>query len=201
MNKIPTIFDRDWDGDRAVVPRWAPEFAALVRSLDEDDLVAESAVATEKLDGTNIRITVRAGTCVRVEKRRNPSKQQKRDGISEPWYVDASADDPADRFIFEAVANAVLLDAPDGEWPAEAIGPKIQGNPLALDHHEVVLFSLGRAPILRDVPTDFDELREWLPSQRSALNPDVPIEGVVWHWPDGRMAKIKTADFKLAGLR
>jgi hypothetical protein len=40
-----------------------------------------------------------------------------------------------------------------------------------------------------DVPRDFDGLRDWL----SLVN----IEGLVWHHPDGRMAKIKLRDFGL----
>jgi hypothetical protein len=41
-------------------------------------------MATEKIDGTNIRITLRNNTIVRVEKRRNPNKQEKANGITEP---------------------------------------------------------------------------------------------------------------------
>ena len=38
-----------------------------------------------------------------------------------------------------------------------------------------------------DVPRTFDGLREWLH--------DRDIEGLVFHHPDGRMAKIKLRDF------
>ena len=46
----------------------------------------EEAIATEKLDGMNIRLTIRSGGVVRVEKRRNPSKVQKLKRIVEPCH-------------------------------------------------------------------------------------------------------------------
>src|SRR4051812_34505083 len=101
MFKVPTVFDRDWEGDRGVVPK------VLVNP--------GGSIATEKLNGSNVRVTVRTdanslAVAVRLEKRRNPTKDQKRDGITEPWYVDASRDEPADRFLFEALDNTPLLD-------------------------------------------------------------------------------------------
>ena len=68
MKKIKTIFDRDWDGDKTVIDK-------LSEGISVEDLI--SAVATEKLDGMNVRATIRNGTCVRLEKRRNPDKIQK----------------------------------------------------------------------------------------------------------------------------
>jgi hypothetical protein len=199
MRKTPTIFDRDWDGNRGVV-------AKLV--------VWPSHDATEKLDGTNVRVTVRSEIPVRLEKRRNPSKDQKRDGIEEPWYVDASRDDPADRFLFEALAGRSLEGVPDGEWSAEAVGPKIQGNPLKLTDHRLFFFDRDRlppgvcVPALEDVPVlawpdgekdagevFFDALRDYLITARSSVNPEVGIEGIVWHGDDG-WAKLKLKDYK-----
>jgi hypothetical protein len=42
---------------------------------------------------------------------------------------------------------------------------------------------------LQSAPRTFDALREYLKPQ--------DIEGIVWHHPDGRMAKIKKRDFGL----
>jgi hypothetical protein len=184
MHKTPTIFERDWDGNRGVIDRYA---------VDPERL--RTATATEKLDGTNVRLTVRNRTLVRLEKRRNPSKLEKAKGIEEPWYVDADEHSPDDRFIWEAARHTDLAEVPDGEWAGEALGPKIQGNPLGLSAHVVVLFSLGQAPELEDVPTTFAELRAWLPRQASRYGTG-PIEGVVWHCGDGTMMKIKAKDFK-----
>lgn len=212
MLKVPTVFDRDWEGDRGVIPK------LLVHPTHG------YSPATEKLNGSNVRVTVRTdasspgepnslAVAVRLEKRRNPTKEQKRDGITEPWYVDASRDEPADRFLFEALDNTPLLDVPEGEWSAEAVGPKVQGNPLKLEEHRLFFFDLHRlpqdvcvpvldgVPVLEEFPSQeattlfFHRLYEYLRDARSMVNPEVGIEGIVWH---GNMhwAKIKRADFK-----
>lgn len=189
MKKIKTIFDRNWEGNRKVNQQLAVEFNF------------EEAVATEKLDGMNIRVTVRQGTIVRVEKRRNPSKKQKQAGITEPWYVDAHEDDPADKWIFDAVQHTDFTAVPDGEWSGEAIGPSIQGNPLQLEQHQVFLFSLAdwrKKITLEDAPHTYDALQAYLATQKSAIGNDCLMEGIVWHHPNGTMVKIKRKDFAKA---
>lgn len=185
MEKIPTIFKRDWDGNRAVVNEYAQEFDF------------SNAIATEKLDGMNVRVTIRNGGPVRLEKRRNPNKEQKKDGIIDPWYVDADPNSSEDKYLFVALLNTNFKHIPDGEWSGEAIGPKIQGNPLDMENNCIYLFSLMKVPFFLDCPNTFDELKEWLPKQESFIVTNHrKIEGIVWHWPDGKMAKIKTNDFK-----
>lgn len=211
MRKVPTIFDRDWSGNSGVIEKLIVHPGA--------------AIATEKINGTNVRVTIRTdaqepggpssfAVPVRLEKRRNPSREQKADGITEPWYVDARRDDPADQYLFQALAATPLLDIPEGEWSAEATGPKIQGNPLKLDQHRLLFFDLDRlpgelcVPVLVDCPSliypvvgdldvklFFDALQSYLDTTHSQVNPEVGIEGVVWHGGDG-WAKIKRADFK-----
>lgn len=188
MEKIPTIFDRNWEGNRKVNEKLA------VENFD-----FENAIATEKLDGTNVRVTVRNHIVVRVEKRRNPNKAQKAKGIVDPWYVDASEEDKADVYIFEAVKNTDFSNVPDGEWSAEALGKKIQGNPLNLEGHTLFLFSLSewRERVKFDnVPTTFEALKKWLPEQKTKFGNDTGIEGIVWHnAKTGEMCKIKLKDF------
>lgn len=184
MQKIPTIFERDWEGNRGVTNKYVVD--------SEKFLIAK---ATEKLDGTNVRVTVRNHTAVRLEKRRNPDKIQKHKGITEPWYVDAFENEPSDKWLYDALKNTDLSEIPDGEWSGEAVGVNIQGNPLGLDKNVIVFFSLGQAPVLEGVPTTFEELREWLPKAQSKYGTGA-IEGVVWHCDDGSMMKIKTKDFK-----
>ena len=188
MKKIRTIFDRNWETDRKINSK-----------LIVTDFNFEDSIATEKLDGMNVRITVRNETVVRVEKRRNPNKTQKQNGIQDPWYVDAIASDKADSYIFEAVENTDLSGIPDGEWSAEALGEKIQGNPLNLIGHTLFIFSLSswkERVIYKDVPIEFEELKDWLPKQKSIFGNDCGIEGIVWHnQKTGEMCKIKAKDF------
>ena len=103
MEKIPTIFERNWEGNRGVIDK-------IVVDIEK----VESAVATEKLDGTNVRVTVRNHTCVRLEKRRNPDKIQKFKGIKDPWYVDADEFDAQDKWIYDALKNTDLTQITDG---------------------------------------------------------------------------------------
>jgi len=186
MKKIKTIFDRDWEGKRGVINKYV--------NTDADDL--KCLTPTEKLDGTNVRLTIRNHQVVRIEKRRNPNKKQKAQDIKEPWYVDADEFSPQDKYLFEAVKNRDYNDIDDGEWSGEAVGPKIQGNPLNLEKHTICLFSCEEAPILENVPTTFEGLKEWLPKQKSKFGNDCGIEGIVWHYDCKPIFKIKCKDFK-----
>lgn len=152
-------------------------------------------IATEKIDGTNVRVTVRNHTAVRLEKRRNPDKIQKHKGISDPWYVDAFENEPSDKWIYDALRNTDLSDIPDGDWSGEAVGTNIQGNPLNLDKNTIIFFSLAQAPVFENVPTSFDGLKEWLPKQKSGIGKDCGIEGIVWWNSEEAMGKIKLKDF------
>jgi len=154
----------------------------------------KGAKATEKLDGMNVRLTIRNGTCVRLEKRRNPDKIQKYKGIIEPWYID-TAISSEDKWLNDALKNTDLTSLPDGEWSGEAVGTNIQGNPLNLPTNRIVFFTLGQVPIHENAPTSFEELKEWLPKQKSKYGNDCGIEGIVWHCENGEMYKIKLKDF------
>jgi len=65
MEKIRTMFDRNWHGNRKVNSK-----------LIVTDFDFENAIATEKLDGVNVRVTVRNEIVMRVEKRRNPTNSK-----------------------------------------------------------------------------------------------------------------------------
>ncbi|WP_181771112.1 RNA ligase family protein [Amycolatopsis pittospori] len=186
MEKIPTLFERD------------EHFHVIDRPRAECAWVFDGAgVGTEKLDGTNVRLTVRSGRLVRVEKRRNPSKTQKQQGIVDGWYVDTVGGSADDKWILAAAENTDVSGWSDGEHPCEALGPRIQGNPLGLEDHRCVPFDL-QAPTLAEVPRDYHELRDFLATLDSRFSPGHLAEGVVFHHPDGRRAKIKRKDFPSA---
>ena len=201
MHKIPTIFERaepDEQGRRPVIPVINPLAAWVWDDMERNYIV------TEKLDGTNVRLTVRQGEVVRVEKRRNPKREQKERGILDPWYVDASRDNPQDRWIFLAVDGTDTSVWVDGEHCCEALGPSIQGNPLGFEEHRCIPFNLWRGTLeymtfveehLASAETLFEYLRDILPRCQSIFPPHKEIEGLVIHHRDGRKAKIKTKDF------
>lgn len=187
MKKIKTIFKRNWEGNREVINEYIDD------SLPE---ILKDAISTEKLDGINVRVTIRNGEAVRLEKRRNPNQIQKVKDIEEPWYVDANEYAPEDKWLFDALKNTDVSTLPDGEWNGEVVGKNIQGNPLNLENNRIVFFSLGQAPVFENVPVDYEGLREWLPRQKSKYGNNCGIEGIVWHCKNGEMFKIKVKDFK-----
>jgi hypothetical protein len=185
MEKIPTIFVRDKNNG-----------GKITETVYEgcEWVFAGEGTATEKIDGTNVRLTIRSNTCVRLEKRCNPTKVQKAKGVIEPWYTDADQNDPADKYIYAAIEGTDLSEWPDGEHCAEAIGPSIQGNPLGLERHTLVPFNL-KIPSFDNVPRSFEGLKYFLSVCDSKYSPGHPIEGIVFHHQDGRRAKIKRKDF------
>jgi len=181
MRKIPTVFVRE---GRHVVDEVTPGCEWVLNGY---------GVATEKLDGTNVRLTVRCGQVVRVEARRNPSKDQKGVGIFEPWYRDAGG--PTDKWITMAVECTDVRDWPDGEHCCEAMGPKIQGNPLGLETPVCYPFNL-RPPLAGKPGLTFEGMRAFVVNLDSTYSPGHVSEGLVFHHEDGRRAKIKQRDFE-----
>lgn len=83
---------------------------------------------------------------------------------------------------------------PDGEYICEAIGLCIRGNPLALSK-SVCVPILMNATLYKKIPRTYNELKYILQTLNSIFSPGHLAEGIVFHHPDGRMAKIKRSDF------
>jgi hypothetical protein len=183
MEKIPTIFDRGSD------------FRVVDKIREGCEWVfGGEGTATEKLDGTNVRLTIRAGQCVRLEKRRNPTPIQKKSGIIDGWYVDADEFGKDDKWIYDAMKKTDVSKWADGEHSCEALGPNIQGNPLGLSDHLCVPFNV-EVPQFDDFPRSYQGIRDALRTLESRYSPQHLAEGIVFHHPDGRRAKIKRKDF------
>lgn len=179
MEKIPTLFLRNPDNMTLVTQEVNPDAAWVLEGY---------GTPTVKKDGTNIRVTVQSGQCIHVEKRRNPTREEKATGV-EPGYVDASRDNPSDKHIFSAVDATRFHDWPDGAWSCEALGPKIQGG---ADGSVPWLYNFSVEPeyiLVQDIRT-FKDIQEYLAEHE--------IEGIVWHdRVHNRFAKIKRKDFGL----
>jgi hypothetical protein len=181
VRKIPTLFERDWEGDRSrVLPTADPECQWV---LDGE------GVPTRKWDGT--ACLVKDGRLFKRFDAKHgkvpPSDfmpaQPEPDPESGHWpgWVPV-ADKPADAAFREAWDGR---DLADGTY--ELLGPTVNGNPELLGRH--VLFRHG-AWMLPDIrPRTYVTLLAFLATAH--------IEGVVWHHPDGRMAKLKTRDLGL----
>lgn len=174
MKKTPTIFIRDMSRQPALVTPVLKDGCEWVQ--------AGEGIATLKHDGSCCMI--RDG---KLFKRRElkqgqfaPPDFEKADfdeetGKTVGWVpVGDSTDDKYHREAFTG--------QPDGSY--ELMGPKVQGNKENLPAHTLLPHGAVKLP---DVPTDFDGLRTYLGEHN--------IEGIVWHHPDGRLAKIKRKDF------
>jgi hypothetical protein len=84
-------------------------------------------------------------------------------------------DGPEDKWHHEALASVF---APVDGATYELVGPKINGNRDGFEGHILVRHG---ALVVDNVPREFTALGAWLGAH--------PIEGVVFHHPDGRMAK------------
>ncbi len=180
MDKIPTLFIRDPQNMKLVTREVNPDAAWVLEGY---------GTPTVKKDGTNVRVTVEEGQCIHVEKRRNPTREEKAAG-AEPGYVDAHRNDPADKHIFAAIDFTRFTDWPDGTWPCEALGPKIQGG---IEASVPCLYSFMIDPeyILVQGIRTFESIMGYLTTHE--------IEGMVWHDRiHERYAKIKRRDYGLA---
>lgn len=179
MNKIPTIFVRDMSRQPALV---MPEWVTGTEWVRDGE-----GVATRKYDGTSC--LVRDG---RLYKRR-----ELRSGDAPPPEFESLG---TDENTGKTVGWVPVGDGPEDRWHREAfngperfagtyelVGPKVQGNKDGFGMHTLLRHAI--ADKYEDAPRDFDGLKEWLAART--------IEGLVWHHPDGRMAKIKRRDFGL----
>jgi hypothetical protein len=176
MKKIPTLFERDWNGDRSRVVDQVHEGCEWV--------IAGEGVATRKIDGTS---------CL-VRKGELWKRRELRKGDAVPADFDLVDHDEE---TGKTVGWVPVGMGPEDKWHREAayedmaegtyelVGPKIQGNPEGYSQHRLVAhLSCQHYP---EAPRTFEGLKSFLSGQN--------IEGLVWHHPDGRMAKIKLRDF------
>lgn len=181
MQKIPTLFMRNHLARPAVLTdTYNPACLWVARG---------EGVATRKYDGTCV---LHEGAGVWLARREvKPGKD------APAGFIEVSRDtttgkrvgwEPAEQSPFWRYLQEALGDGDPAAWPSgtyELLGPKINGNPERSPGHW--LMSHSSAARLDDAPRDFEGLRSYLAH--------LPHEGIVWHHPDGRMAKIKRRDF------
>jgi hypothetical protein len=179
MKKIPTIFKRDPNNPKLITQEPHPECHWV--------FLGEGA-ATRKYDGT----------CCLIEQNRKLYKRREikprqhtpngffladydQNTDTKIGWVPVSPDNKEDKW------HLASFHPPYADGTYELVGPKIQGNPENYATH--TLIAHADAETYPNVPRTFDGLKEWLKNK--------DIEGLVFHHPDGRMAKIKKRDFQL----
>lgn len=179
MQKIPSLFKRDYEGTRLVYDE-VVEGCEWVQNGE--------GVATVKIDGTSCM--VQDGKLYKrydAKKGKTPPAgfiaAQEPDEVTGHWPGWVEVTDTKDNlWHMEAWLNSVMNGGlSDGTY--ELIGVKVQSNPYGLLGHKLVRH--GSEVI--DAPRTYAELKEWFATH--------VIEGIVWHHPDGRMCKIKRKDF------
>ena len=179
VNKIPTVFLRDPQDRKRTLPEVHPACQWVL---------AGEGTPTRKYDGTCVMLDDAGVWWARREVRPGrtrppgyrPVMTDEATGKTVGWEpIDQSA---YAKYHAEALA-AARNSLPPGTY--ELIGPKVNGNPEGVTGHELVRHD--DADVF-EVPRDFTGLREWL-----LAHPQ--YEGIVWHHPDGRRAKLKYRDF------
>lgn len=178
MKKIPTLFVRDPENRKLVTQEVNPGC---------EWVMAGEGVATRKYDGT----------CCLIEEGKLYKRREVKDGKPVPEdFREANydpvtkkrfgwvpvGDGPEDKYYWEAYGFSRPVP---GDGTYELCGPKVQGNPEEYDRH--FLIPHAHAHTYPGVSRTFEGIKEFLRTRK--------IEGLVFHHPDGRMAKIKKRDF------
>lgn len=176
MKKIPTLFELDWNGDKRRVVNQIHAGCEWVANGE--------GVATRKIDGTSC--LMRGGKMFKRRELREGdaappdfelATKDEETGKSVGWVlVDES---PENKYHMEAFDPSLQ----DGTY--ELVGPNVQKNLEKYEKHTLIKHL--DCEQYNDAPRTFDGLKSWLDG--------LDIEGLVFHHPDGRMAKIKLRDF------
>lgn len=196
MQKIPTVFKRNPDDMKHVTDEVNPECQWV---LDGE------GVATRKYDGTCVAYLEFEGSHGWYGRR-----EVKADKPLPPMFVEVNHDEVTDKKVgWEPIINSPFykfwmeaymspeskIVAEDGGLAVgtyELCGPKINGNPEGYESH--VLIKHSDAEVLNwtiNGSIDFGSLAHTV----QYLGEEHGWEGLVWHHPDGRMAKLKVRDF------
>lgn len=180
MQKIPTLFERD-EADRRHVTD--------VVTLGCEWVLAGEGIATRKYDGT----------CVMLDEggRWWARREVKPDKAAPANYVLVNLDETTGKAMgWEPIeqssfAKAFADTARAGFQPGtyELVGPKVNGNPEGFDGHALVRHADAETFGVTGHPRLADDLKALV-----AAVGRTGWEGIVWHHPDGRMAKLKARD-------
>ncbi len=193
MRKIPTVLRRDPDNMRHVLPEVTPGC---------EWVLAGEGVPTRKYDGT----------CVMLDDRFDWwARREVKPGKSAPaGFVAVETDEvtgktvgwePIEQSAFFRWWEEALNVLADQKDPAvigthELCGPKVNGNPERYDQHVLIPHSAAEV-----VDTTEDGDPPWTLAEIEHMAKwagERGWEGIVWHHPDGRMAKLKVRDFPKA---
>lgn len=187
MNKIPTVFIRDFNARPSYVTKEVnPECQWVLDGV---------GISYRKLDGICVMLDSSGEWWARREVKEGKAQPPRFFSINfdsltgkcvgwEPMAQSAFA-----KYHAEAMAHAKATDLWAGTY--ELIGPKVNGNPECRERHELVSHEHTGAVWLPD--RSYGAIRQAVLGMRRESG----AEGIVFHYGDGvRFAKIKARDFR-----
>jgi len=189
VKKIPRVFKMDPNNKALCLPEPTPGC---------EWVLAGEGIATRKYDGTSCLIRTALGSIHPQLYKRYDAKNGKTppegwtpceeapDEVTGHWpgwllVSETAPEDWMHRAVFEGTMSMPITAYEDGTY--ELCGPKLGKNPEKLERY--VLIRHGQN--IHEVFRDYDGIRGYLAITE--------IEGLVFHHPDGRMAKIRRKDF------
>lgn len=190
MRKIPTLFVRDPDNMRYVLPEVHPDCGWVL---------AGEGIATRKYDGTCVMLDDAGVWWARREVK--PGK------TAPVGWLEVDYDPVTEKRVgWEPAENSGwarwLQDALDHDQHSrpltqgtyELCGPKVNGNPEGYEHHVIVWHAGAQAMHEQGIARGWANAAEAY-ADLANIVPRLGVEGIVWHHADGRMAKLKRRDF------
>lgn len=186
MRKIPTLFKRDPEDMRRVLPEVTPGC---------EWVLAGEGIGTRKYDGTCVMLDADGRWWARREVK--PDKQ------SPPEFVVADYDENTGKTVgWEPIEQSPFakFHAEALDWQTEfkheagtyeLLGPKINRDPEGCGRHWLIKHAEAEVLLGPAVRLTYEDCR-------AMLTGGFEFEGIVWHHPDGRMAKLKVRDFASA---
>lgn len=199
MEKIISLFKRDYDGNRQIYNEVVEGAEWVVNGegkptvkLDGTCCKIENGVLYKrydrKLSKNAMRKLKKGGYVPKVEDYKQApegwqaaEKEPNQHTGHWPGWLPVS-DVPDDKYHREAFGEGGF---DDGTY--ELVGEKVQGNPYNMQGHQLIRH--GEVTFDQEVPRNFDDLKDFLNKTN--------VEGIVWHHDDGRKVKIKRRDFGL----
>ena len=185
MKKIPTLFERVYDGHKIV-----DVLPNITKGCEDAFLYGK---ATVKFDGSCCAII--SGEFYKRYDAKNGKPipegaikcQEEADPITGhlPCWVKCDKDNPSDKWFWKAYDNTeeLTVDISDGTY--EAIGKHFQGNPYNYENDYLIKHGESEEEVVRT----FEGVKEFLTNNI--------LEGIVFWYNNEPVCKIKRTDFGL----
>ena len=185
MNKIPSVFLRNPE-----------DMNHLLKTPHPDALwvLAGEGVATRKYDGVCVMLDEDGQWWGRKEIKKGKSAPPNWIPVEEDDYTGRIFGwEPIEQSSFVAFWRHAIIDREFAAGTYELCAPRIGRNPERLELPR--LFKHSAAETIHSLtppPYDYEALKSFVMYVHDWMH----WEGIVWHHPDGRMAKLKGRDFK-----